>query len=164
MYFLLMPSSLAFIIGIMQKTGIGNTPNQLCLVSLNSIMKSLLLAVQGLICLVMTFFGTALSKHISQTRKAAGRKRSTNEKLIQTRFAFYCFVVIASFVLQMIHEIVEINNNVLYITVLILQMALAPFAFPIIFVLSTRQYGGYIKRLFKSDQNNSNLQVSHQYL
>ena len=146
---MLLPSALALITGIMQKTGIGNTPSRLCLVNLSSIMKSISLTIQGLLCLVMTGFGIALAKHISQTRKATGRKRSSNEKLIQTRFALYSSVVISSFLLQIIHETAEFKDNVLFVAIFILKTTIVPFAFPMTFVLSTRQYRDKVRKLFK---------------
>ena len=142
-------SALALVLGIMEKMGIGNRPSPLCLVNLNSIMKSISLTIQGLLCLVMTGFGIALAKHINQTRKASGRKRSATEKIIQTRFALYSSVMISSFVLQMIHEMAEINDDVVFVAILILRTTMVPLAFPIMFVLSTRQYKDKVKKLFK---------------
>ena len=134
-------------IGIMQETGIGDIPTPLCLAKLNFIGKTLILMVQGLMCLVMTALNAALSTHIRQTRKATGRTQTNTNNVILARFTLYNLVTILAFGLQVIWETVEINQNVVKVVLLLSQLAIAPISFPVIFVLTTRQFKGKVGRI-----------------
>ena len=147
-YILLLTSVISLMIGIIQNTGKADLPSPVCMMKLNLIEKSVVLIVQGMICLSMTIVNVTLSKYIRQTRKATGRRQSSNDRLVLARLAIYNSAIILSLMLLCIEYMVEINNNVVYLTVFIFQSTLAPLAFPVTFVLTTKQFKRKIRKIF----------------
>ena len=136
-------------IGIMQSTGIGDVPSPLCLAKLNTIELSVALVIQGVMCCVMTAFNIALYKLMEKTRKATGRKQSKNDKLVVIRFSLYNSVVVITFLLNVLHHLFAIDHEAILLMITIFQYTLAPFIFPITFVLSTQKYRNKMKGIVK---------------
>ena len=143
--------SLAFVLSIavvsIQITGMGDEPNTLCMVKLNSLEKSLVLIVQGLLCFAMTALNVAILTRMRRTRKASGRKKTSNDKRIIARFSTYNLIVTLTFALDIIHHAIAINHNVVRLAINIFQVMVTPVAFPVIFVLSTRQFKEKVKKI-----------------
>ena len=131
----------------MQTTGLGDVPSPLCMVKLNKLGKLCVLVVQGLFCLAISTISAALSLHIKQTRKATGREETRTEKFLIMRFTSYNLIIFVAFCLQILDSIININENVTLVAVMIFRLTLAPFAFPVIFILSTRQFISKVKRI-----------------
>ena len=147
-YLTLLASVICLMIGIIQNTGKEESPSPVCMMTLNLIEKSVVLIVEGLICLAMTVLNVTLSKIIRQTRKATGRRQSSNDRLILARLTIYNSVVILALILHCIEFMVEIKTNTVYLATFLFQSTLAPLVFPTIFVLSTRNFKQRIKKIF----------------
>ena len=139
-------------IGTIQSTAEEESPSPVCMMKLNLIEKLIVLIVEGLICLVMTVVNVLLSQLIRQTRKATGRQQSSKDRLIFARFTIYNSIMILALILHCIEFLVEINNNTVYLATFLFQSTLAPLAFPIIFVLSTRQFKQKIRKIFHKSE------------
>ena len=118
------------------------------MMKLNLIEKSAVLTVHGLICIAMVVVNVMLSKHIRQTRLATGRRQTNNERLVLARLTIYNLAMILSLMLHCFESIVKIENNVVYLTILMFQFTLGPLVSPITFVLSTRQFRQKIRKTF----------------
>ena len=151
-YVSLLASVISLMIVVIQNTGKEKIPSPVCMMKLNMAEKSVVLAVQGLICLVMTAIHVMLSIHIRQTGKARGNQEPSDDRQIFVRLTIYNSVMLLSLILQCIEFLVEINNSAVYLTIFLLQFTLAPLAFPAIFVLSTRQFKQKIMRVFRKSQ------------
>ena len=145
-YVLLLLCFMSVLVGTMQTIDKGS-PSPLCMILLGKINRVIVLAFKGLMCLIITGLNIALSKHFDETRRATGRKQTRNDRLILARFTIYNLVMIFSLILNCIELMVPIENNAMYIMTLIFQLSLAPFAFPVIFVLSTRPFRQRLRKI-----------------
>jgi cytochrome bd-type quinol oxidase subunit 2 len=126
-----------------------NVETTVCEIQLNLAGKIIYIFCQGVlyICIIVTIF--AVVRQMKQTRKAAGRKKGKYEKAVEMRFSLFIFLIAVAFVMHVLQEFDIIKNNTLHISLLHIHQTILPLAFPILFVLSTRQFHQTVKQLFQ---------------
>ena len=121
-----------------------------CILNLSICEKIIILILQGVLAIGQITMMMSLYQNILKTRKATGRQESGTEKGFKIKMCLSSVVIIFSLGLQTLHYLLPVIHDGINMTLLLFYQSITSFCFPVLFVLSTKQFQETLKLNLKS--------------